>query len=107
MNYDVNMEEVKGEPDFGGMDEMTCVYCMARFTDEEQAQGKVQMFLSDGCFHQFHTECFRKYAKKTLLTKMPNGDFQDCKCAKCKTLVSADDLREALGVEQLQQIRDK
>ena len=65
------------------------------------------MFLAEGCYHQFHIECFRAYAKKTLLTKSPSGDFMECKCKKCNTLVLADDLREALGPEWLQNIREQ
>ena len=65
------------------------------------------MFLSDGCFHQFHPDCFKVYAKKTLMTRLPTGDFADCKCKKCETLVSADDLREALGREFLQNIEEQ
>jgi len=61
----------------------------------------------DGCFHQFHSECFKMYAKKQLLNKQPSGDFGECRCRKCNTLVSAEDLREALGQEFLQNIREQ
>lgn len=69
--------------------------------------GKVQMFLAEGCFHQFHIDCFKVYAKKTLLTKHPSGDFAQCRCKRCNTLVQAEDLREALGPEALQKIREQ
>ena len=45
------------------------------------------MFLADGCYHQFHVDCFRNYAKKQLLTKLPSGEFAECRCKKCNTLV--------------------
>lgn len=83
-----------------------CVYCMSVFLDADLSSGKVQMFLADGCYHQFHIECFKTYAKKTLLTKLPSGDFAECKCKKCGTLVQADDLREALGQEFLHNISE-
>ena len=108
MRADVTMlEEKKIDEDFSGFDDQSCVYCMKRITPAEQAAVKVQMFLMDGCYHQFHIDCFRLYARKQLLTKLPNGEFGECRCNKCKTLVTAEDLREALGVEALQQIRDK
>ena len=84
-----------------------CVYCLQEFTDAEQSQGKVNMFLAEGCFHQFHIECFQKYAKKQLLTKLPSGDFGECRCKRCNTLVEANELREALGLEFLQNIREQ
>ena len=65
------------------------------------------MFLAEGCFHQFHIDCFKIYAKKTLLTKLPSGDFAQCRCKRCNTLVQAEDLREALGPEALQKIREQ
>ena len=77
MGVDVNMaayiepEEEKKEE----FSDNACPYCFREFTDEEMMSGKVQMFLAEGCFHQFHTECFKTYAKKTLLTKLPSGDF--------------------------------
>ena len=100
-------EEIKKDINDGFEDNVpSCVYCMAAFTDADMDSGNVQMFLSDGCFHQFHVECFRTYAKKTLLTKLPNGDFAECRCKKCNTIVQADDLREALGQEFLHNIRE-
>lgn len=87
-------------------DTPSCVYCNRNFTSEEQSSGKVQMFLADGCFHQYHQDCFKGYAKKTLLTKLPTGEFADCRCRKCNTVVQAEDLREALGQQMLQDIRD-
>ena len=80
---------------------------MAEFSNQEQNAGQVQMFLADGCYHQFHVECFRTYAKKQLLTKLPSGEFAECRCKKCNTLVQADDLREALGPEWLKNIQDQ
>ena len=102
-------EEKKGEPDFdmSAFESNSCVYCMSVISDADSAAGKVQMFLADGCFHQFHIECFRVYAKKQLLTKLPSGDFAECRCRKCNTMVQADDLREALGHEWLQNIREQ
>jgi len=101
-------EEKKAESDIdmSAFDANVCVYCLAEITDADQTTGKVQMFLADGCFHQFHVECFRAYAKKQLLTKLPSGDFAECRCRKCSTLVQAEDLREALGQEWLQNIRE-
>ena len=89
------------------LDVPTCAYCLATITDADQTSGKVQMFLAEGCFHQFHTDCFRNYAKKQLLTKLPSGDFCECKCKKCGTVVQAEDLRETLGREWLQNIREQ
>ena len=71
MNAYMEPEEEKKEV----IPENSCPYCFREFTDEEMMSGKVQMFLAEGCFHQFHTECFKIYAKKTLLTKLPSGDF--------------------------------
>ena len=59
------------------------------------------MFLAEGCFHQFHIDCLRTYAKKQLLTKLPSGDFAEVRCKKCNTIVQAEDLRESLGQEWL------
>ena len=64
------------------------------------------MFLMDGCYHQFHLECFSKYAKKALLTKLPNGDFDEVRCRKCNSVVGANEIREFIGREALEKIRD-
>ena len=84
-----------------------CVYCFAEFSAADEAAGKVQMFLADGCYHRFHVECFRTYANKQLLTLLPSGDFAECRCKKCNTVVQADDLREALGADWLRNIREQ
>lgn len=97
-------EEEKKEEDASMQSQFdipTCVYCMGHFTSAEQNSGQVQMFLADGCYHQFHIDCFKNYAKKTLLTKLPSGEFADCRCRKCNTIVQAEDLRDALGQEML------
>ena len=59
-------EEKKDESDFdmSAFETNRCVYCMAEITNADQESGKVQMFLAEGCFPQFHVECFRIYAKK-------------------------------------------
>ena len=107
----MNMEEEKKEElpdvDMSAFDVPACVFCMSPITDEDQMSGKVNMFLSEGCFHQFHIECLRTHAKKMLLTKLPSGDFAEVRCKKCNTLVSAEDLRESLGQEWLQNIREQ
>jgi len=51
---DMMMEEEKKEEeliDMSAFDTPSCVYCMAAITDGDQASGKVQMFLAEGCFH--------------------------------------------------------
>ena len=90
--------------DFGAQ---KCPYCMGELSDADMSSGKVQMFLAEGCYHQFHVACFKDYAKKTLLTKLPSGEFKECRCEKCKTLVMAEDLREAIGPEFLESIRNQ
>ena len=59
----------------------------------------IKMFLMDGCFHRFHHSCFKPYARKTLMQRLPNGDFMDCKCSSCGKIVDEENLRELLGPE--------
>lgn len=49
------------------------------------------MFMSDGCFHQFHIPCFKTYACKQLLdAKSHNNEviFGEVKCLTCGIAVS-------------------
>ena len=57
-------KHVEDDFDMSAFQANACVYCMSEISDADQAAGKVQMFLAEGCFHQFHVECFRIYAKK-------------------------------------------
>ena len=49
------------------------------------------MFMSEGCFHQFHVPCFKIYATKQLLNakKIANDvTFGEVKCLTCGSAVS-------------------
>lgn len=63
------------------------------------------MMMMEDCYHMCHSTCFMKYAKKTLLSKKANGDFNDCVCGRCGKVVDEASLREILGAD-LDNIRD-
>ena len=73
------------------MDSMVCGYCKMPFTQEQQENNEVGLFLSEGCFHQFHKPCFKQYATKQMLTaKKLNNEviFGEVKCLTCGMAVT-------------------
>jgi len=73
------------------MDGMNCGYCRKPFTPQQEQNNEVGMFLTEGCFHQFHKECFKHYAKNQMLTgKKLNNEivFGEVKCMTCGKPVS-------------------
>ena len=82
-----------------------CCICKKVITEAEAAQGNKKMFM-ENCFHFTHATCFLQYAKKTLLSKKPNGDFNDVKCGHCNAEVDEYSMRDILGSE-LDKIRDQ
>ena len=83
----------------------TCCICKKVITEAEAAKGNKKMFM-ENCFHFTHATCFTTYAKKTLLSKKPNGDFNDVKCGHCGAAVDEYSMRDILGSE-LDKIRDQ
>ena len=49
-----------------------CPYCKKQITENDGANGIVNMFLSTECCHSFHIPCFKEYAKSKLVTPKKN-----------------------------------
>ena len=74
---------------------------MRVISEAEASQGEKLMMLVDNCYHFTHRTCFKKYAKKTMLTMTKNGGFNDPKCNKCHNVIDEFNLQELLGAEEL------
>ena len=67
------------------------------------------MFLTEGCFHRFHVPCFKQYAKAQMQQAKKVGSdvvFGDVKCQVCNQAVSEAEIRENIGREEFDALKE-